>query len=111
MRRRQRPEVPVPVTHKHTDFLRRTNTSVTCTTTVCDAPVQVKGSHRPVQGRADDDKATGSEGDAGDAACVFGEGDEAEAAVGVPHLHLREQADYDAAPQVSWTKAKISRAS
>lgn len=78
------------------------------TVAVCDSPVEVKCSHRPVQGGADDDKPTGSEGDAGDAACVFGEGDEAEATVGVPHLHLRKQADHNPDPQASPPKADIS---
>lgn len=78
------------------------------TVAICDSPVEVKRSHRPVQGRADDDESTGSEGDAGDAACVFGEGDEAEAAVGVPHLHLREEAHHNPDPQLSRPTAYIS---
>lgn len=52
-------------------------------------PVQVERSDRPVQGGADDDEAAGGEGDVGDAAGVLREGDEAEAAVGVPHFDLK----------------------
>lgn len=55
------------------------------------SPVQVKRSDRSVQRSADDDEAAGGEGDVGDAAGVLGEGDEAEAAVAVPHLHLEER--------------------
>lgn len=50
--------------------------------------MQVICSDRPVQRSADDDEAAGGEGDIGDAAGVLGEGDEAEAAVGVPHFDL-----------------------
>lgn len=52
------------------------------------SPVQVERSDRPVQGSADDDEAAGGEGDIGDAAGVFCEGDEAKATVGVPHFDL-----------------------
>ena len=52
--------------------------------------MQVERSDRPVQRSADDDEAAGGEGDVGDAAGVLCEGDEAEAAVGVPHFDLRE---------------------
>lgn len=51
--------------------------------------MQVEGPDRPVERGADDDEAAGGEGDVGDAAGVLGEGDEAQAAVGVPHLHLQ----------------------
>lgn len=52
------------------------------------SPVQVERSDRAVQRSTDDDEAAGGEGDVADAAGVFGEGDEAEAAVGVPHFDL-----------------------
>lgn len=50
--------------------------------------MQVERSDRAVQRSADDDEAAGGEGDVADAAGVLGEGDEAEAAVGVPHFDL-----------------------
>lgn len=50
--------------------------------------MQVERSDSAVQRSADDDEAAGGEGDVADAAGVFGEGDEAEAAVGVPHFDL-----------------------
>lgn len=50
--------------------------------------MQVERSDRPVQRRADNDEAAGGEGDVGDAAGVLREGDEAKAAVGVPHFDL-----------------------
>lgn len=53
--------------------------------------MQVERSDRPVQRSADDDEAAGGEGDVGDAAGVLSEGDEAKAAVGVPHFDLRER--------------------
>lgn len=52
--------------------------------------MQVERSDRPVQRSADDDEAAGGEGDVGDAAGVLCEGNEAKAAVGVPHFDLRE---------------------
>lgn len=61
--------------------------------------MQVERSHRPVQRRADDHEAAGSEGDAGDAAHVLGEGDKAEATGGIPHLHLRRAAGLKPGPQ------------
>lgn len=51
--------------------------------------MQVEGSDRPIQRGADDDEAARGEGDVGDAAGVLGEGDEAQATVGVPHLYLQ----------------------
>jgi len=51
--------------------------------------VQVEGSDRAVQRGADDDKSAGGKGDVCDTAGVLGEGDEAEAAVGVPHFDLK----------------------
>lgn len=98
-RRRERPEVSVPFflkkqtktkssvkgrlgthTHSHTHAVRGATSG---------SPVQVERPDGPVQGGADDHEAAGREGDVGDAAGVFREGDEAEAAVGVPHFDLR----------------------
>lgn len=53
--------------------------------------MQVERPDSPVQRRADDDEAAGGEGDVGDAAGVLCEGDEAEAAVRVPHFDLKER--------------------
>ena len=50
--------------------------------------MQVESSDGAIEGRADDDKAAGGEGDIGDTAGVLGEGDKAQATGGVPHLHL-----------------------
>lgn len=54
------------------------------------SPVQVECSDRSVQRSADNDEATGGEGNAGDTAAVLGECDKAEATVGVPHFDLNE---------------------
>lgn len=50
--------------------------------------MQVECSDCPIQRSADDDETSRGEGDMSDAAGVFGEGDEAEAAVCVPHFNL-----------------------
>ena len=51
-------------------------------------PVQVESSDGAIEGRADDDKAAGGEGDLGDTAGVLGESHKAQATAGVPYLHL-----------------------
>lgn len=71
-----------------------------CSASVDNSPVQVERSDCPIQGRADDDEATGGESDIGDAAGVFGEGDEAEAAGGVPHFDLRKHLQSSRTTQV-----------
>lgn len=57
-------------------------------------PVQVKSTNCTVQRGTDHHKATGGEGDISNAAGVLSEGHETQAAIGVPHLHLKNTHTY-----------------
>lgn len=52
-------------------------------------PVQIESSDSPIQRGANHHEATGSKGDVRHAARVLCEGDETQAACGVPHFHLK----------------------
>lgn len=89
-RRCEGPEVAVPANTEELWFLCATSRR-SCENPAATSPVQVEGPDGAVQRGADDDEAAGGEGHAGDAAGVLGERDEAQAAAGVPRLHLWRQ--------------------